>query len=312
MNLAVIGLWHLGTVISTGLSSLKKHKIHCFDEKTIIENFNKKKLPVSEKKIQNTINKNLKKNIFFHSDFNMLKEFKVVWITYDAQIDKNDLSNFDYTFSNFKKVVNYLSKDTLVIISTQIPIGSIKKFEVYANFKLKKNLRFVYIPENLRLGNSLKIFLNSSNFVVGIRKSSDKRIVNKVLQGIKAKKHFVSIETAEMTKHVINSYLASSIALINEISSIAKEHNVSFKDLEKCVKTDERISLKAYLRPGNPFSGGTLARDINYLINSTKKNYSNNVLLKSILKSNMIHSNWFETIIKKEINLKKKISYKLD
>ena len=31
MNIAVIGMWHLGTVISSGLSFLKKNKIYCFD-----------------------------------------------------------------------------------------------------------------------------------------------------------------------------------------------------------------------------------------------------------------------------------------
>ena len=72
---------------------------------------------------------------------------------------------------------------------------------------------------------------------------------------IKSKKLFVNVETAELTKHIINSYLACSITLINEISSIASQHNVPFEELEKCVKTD-KISPKAYLRPGNSFSGG--------------------------------------------------------
>ena len=56
-----------------------------------------------------------------------------------------------------------------------------------------------------------------------------------------------------MTKHVINTYLACSIALINEISSIASKYKVSFSDLEKSVKTDKRISPNAYLRPEIPF-----------------------------------------------------------
>ena len=306
MNLAVIGLWHLGTVISAGLASLKKNKVYCFDQVKIIENFKKNKLPIIEKKIQNIIKKNYNKNIFFHSDFKKLKEFRVVWIAYDAVIDQRDVSNFNDTFAKFKKILNYLKKETLVIISTQIPVGSIKKLELYDKFRLKKNLRFAYIPENLRLGKSLEIFLNSEDIIIGLRNSSDKKIVSKIIEGIHSKKHFVSIETAEMTKHVINTYLACSIALINEISLIARKHDVSFSDLEKSVKTDKRISSKAYLRPGNPFSGGTLARDINYLISQNKKNNINNILLKSILKSNYNHSKWVEIILNRQKNLKNK------
>ena len=298
MKIAVVGLWHLGTVVSTGLSYLKKNKIYCFDEDKIINNFLKKKLPINEKYIQNLIKKNLNKYIFFSSEFKKLKGFKTVWITYDSEIDNNDNSNFDDIFIKFKKIFKYLNKNTLVIISSQIPIGSIKKLEHYDNVKLKKNLRFVYIPENLRLGNSLDIFLNSKDFIIGVRHQSDKKKVNQAINGINAKKHFVSIETAEMTKHAINSYLACTISFANEISKIASRHDVSFSDLEKSVKTDKRISPYAYLRPGNSFSGGTLGRDLNYLINEGKRNCLNTKLLESIKISNNNHSLWVEKIVK--------------
>ena len=306
MKLAIVGLWHLGTVISTGLSSLRKNTIYCFDEEGIVKNFKKNKLPIIEKNIKKILKKNFKKNIFFLSDFNKLKEFDTVWITYDTKIGKSDFSDFDNIFLKFKKIFKYLKKKTLIIISSQLPIGSIKKLELYDKIKLKKKFRFVYIPENLRLGKSLEIFLNSSDIIIGLRNQSDKKLVCKAIEGINSKKHFVSIETAEMTKHVINSYLACSIAFINEISKIASSHNVSFSDLEKTIKTDKRISPNAYLRPGNSFSGGTLARDVNYLIREGKKKSFNTKLLKSIIKSNKNHSQWIEKIINRQKGLKNK------
>ncbi len=306
MKLAVLGLWHLGTVVSTGLSTLKGNKIYCFDENRIIENFKKKKIPINEKNIENILKKNINKSIFFSSDFSKLKEFKTVWVTYDTKIDGDDYSNFNHIFKKLKFSFKYLSKNTLVIISSQLPIGSIKKLENYDNKILKKKIRFVYIPENLRLGNGLEIFLKASDMIIGLRKITDKKQVCKTINGINSKKHFVSIETAEMTKHVINSYLACSIALINEISMIASKHNVSFSDLEKSVKTDKRISSYSYLRPGNSFSGGTLARDLNFLIKEGKKNNQNTKLLKSIISSNNSHSGWVENIINEQKNISKK------
>ena len=306
MKLAIVGLWHLGTVISTGLSSLRKNTIYCFDEEVIVKNFKKNKLPIIEKNIKKILKKNFKKNIFFLSDFNKLKEFDTVWITYDTKIGKSDFSDFDNIFLKFKKIFKHLKKKTLIIISSQLPIGSIKRLELYDKTKLKKKFRFVYIPENLRLGKSLEIFLNSSDIIIGLRNQSDKKLVCKAIEGINSKKHFVSIETAEMTKHVINSYLACSIAFINEISKIASSHNVSFSDLEKTIKTDKRISPNAYLRPGNSFSGGTLARDVNYLIREGKKKSFNTKLLKSIIKSNKNHSQWIEKIINSQKGLKNK------
>ena len=46
---------------------------------------------------------------------------------------------------------------------------------------MKKNLRFIYIPENLRLGNGLEIFLKSSSIIIGLRNLSDKKIINNLI-----------------------------------------------------------------------------------------------------------------------------------
>jgi len=303
MRIAIIGMWHLGTIISSGLSALNKNKIYCFDDESIIKNFKRNILPINEKNINTLIKKNYNKNLFFRSNLEEINQFNILWITYDSKIDINDKSNFQHTFEKILKVLKNAKKKALVIVSTQIPIGTIKKLENYDKRNLKKNFRFIYIPENLRLGNGLEIFLKSSSIVIGLRNLSDKKIINNVISGIKSKKLFVNIETAELTKHIINSYLACSITLINEISSIASQYNVPFEELEKCVKTDERISTKAYLRPGNSFSGGTLARDINYLIAANKKINSKNILLNSILRSNQNHSKWVERLVFKENKL---------
>ena len=306
MKIAIIGMWHLGTIISSGLSSLNKNKIFCFDEENIINNFKKNILPINEKNISTLIKKNYKKNLFFRSNLKEISQFNILWITYDSKIGINDKSDFRYTFSKIIRVLKCAKKNALIIVSTQIPIGTIKKLENYDKRKLKKNFSFIYIPENLRLGNGLEIFLKSPSTIIGLRKLSEKKVIKNVLAGIKSKKLFVNVETAELTKHIINSYLACSITLINEISSIASQHNVPFEELEKCIKTDQRISPKAYLRPGNSFSGGTLARDINYLISENKKINSKNILLHSIIKSNQHHSKWVERSVFKENKLTSK------
>ena len=114
------------------------------------------------------------------------------------------------------------------------------------------------------------------------------------MQRFSCQKFIVSPETAEMTKHVINSFLACSVSFINEISQISRNYNISFDDLESCVKSDERIGKFAYLRPGNAFSGGTLARDLNFLVREGEKYNTNYQLIKSINKSNNVHNEFLK------------------
>ena len=163
----------------------------------------------------------------------------------------------------------------------------------------------MYIPENLRLGKSIKLFFNPERIVIGSRNDINiKNKINKILNRIDCKKYFVNSETAEISKHVINSFLACSISFINEIGQIAKIYKINFSELKDCIKSDRRLGKYSYLNPGQPFSGGTLARDVNFLNKISNKHKTNNILINSIYKSNNEHSLWVRKFLKKNIKSK--------
>ncbi len=304
MKIAVIGLWHLGTITSLCLAKIG-HKIVAFDKKNIIKKFQNKILPIDEPLVRSTFNK--KKNITFDHELKNLSKFKVVWITYDSIIDEKDSSNPNQILEKIKIILKYLSKNTLLIISSQIPVETISKLEKFEKLYIKKNIDIAYIPENLRLGNSIKLFLKPDRLIIGKRNQvKNKKKILSLLRKIRCKKIFVTPESAEMTKHVINSFLALSISFINEIGQISRIYKIPFQDLEKAVKTDQRIGTKSYLSIGNAYSGGTLARDVNFLLKDSIKLNTNNKILKSINTSNNLHSSWFKDFIKSNLNNRKK------
>ncbi len=71
--------------------------------------------------------------------------------------------------------------------------------------------------------------------------------------------------TAEVTKHALNAYLATSITFANELGFVCDEINADAHQVAKFLKMEPRIGLNAILTPGLGFSGGTLARDIQTL-----------------------------------------------
>ena len=308
MKIAVVGLWHLGTITALSLSKLN-NLVYAFDEKKIVDQFNLNDPPVQENGVLKLLKKHKKKNLFFDRNIKKLKKFNLVWVTYDSKIDNHDRSDFKYIFLKIKKILKFVKKNTTILISSQLKIGSIKKIENFEKKFVRKNISFVYIPENLRLGSSINLFLKPDRIVIGLRNNKNfkinKLIVNKLFHKFNCPKIIVSPETAEMTKHVINSFLACSVSFINEISQISRNYNISFDDLENCVKSDKRIGKFAYLRPGNAFSGGTLARDLNFLIREGEKYNTNYQLIKSINKSNNVHGKFLKRILYKNIRSKK-------
>ncbi len=72
----------------------------------------------------------------------------------------------------------------------------------------------------------------------------------------------MSVESAEMTKHALNAFLATSVTFINEIAALCEQVGADAEEVERGLKSEVRIGPRAYLSPGGAFAGGTLARDV--------------------------------------------------
>ena len=128
--------------------------------------------------------------------------------------------------------------------------------------------------------------------MVGVRTDDARIKLEKMLLPVTERIEWMSVESAEMTKHAINSFLATSITFANEIAAICELVGADAKEVERGLKTEMRIGSKAYLGPGGPFAGGTLARDIEFLgVESRAKNLVT-PLLSSVRTSNDEHKNW--------------------
>ena len=51
----------------------------------------------------------------------------------------------------------------------------------------------------------------------------------------------MSVESAEMTKHAINAFLATSVTFINELAALCEQSGADAKEVERGLKTERRI-----------------------------------------------------------------------
>ena len=307
MKIFVQGLWHCGCVVSSCLSSLKHNVVAYDDNKKIISNLKKNITPIFEPKLKDLIKKSIKDGkLSFANNLEKLNTSNIIWFTYDTPVNEYDQADTKYVLDRIKNTLKKLNSNKCVIISSQLPVGSIKLLENYSNNVLKKKFYFFCIPENLRLGNSISSFLHADRIIIGYRDIRSKKKISSFLKTINTNLIWMKIESAEITKHAINSFLASSISFINEISSICEYTNADAKEVEEGLKSETRIGRKAFLSPGVPFAGGTLGRDVNYLNEISKIKKLNTKLLSSIKASNENHKQWIYSHLKYLI-LNKKI-----
>jgi len=311
MKICVQGLWHLGSVTAACLASLG-HNVIGFD--IVIKNINKLKkgkAPIFEPGLDQMIQSEIDSGHlrFVQDSIKAVADCDVLWVTFDTPVNEEDLADSEFVLDQVMKVLPDLKEGTVVLISSQIPVGSVKKLENYVKLNYcNKNISFAYSPENLRLGKSIDTFLNPDRIVVGVRDEETKSILEKLFSLISDKIEWMSVESAEMTKHAVNAFLATSITFANELASICEKNGADAKEVERGLKTEKRIGPHAYLSPGGPFAGGTLARDICYLNKAATEKSIIVPLIHSILISNDEHKKWVKKKLSEKFITLKKLS----
>jgi UDPglucose 6-dehydrogenase len=295
MKICVQGLWHLGSVTAACLASVGHDVVGLDGDSKNISKLNQGKAPLFEPGLNEMIHNEINQGHlrFSQSSREALADAEVLWVTFDTPVDEDDQADVELVLDKIKSVLPELNDGTVVLISSQIPVGSIKKLEYFVKDNyIKKQICFAYSPENLRLGKSIDVFLNPDRIVVGTRNDETKEKLKKLFSPITNKIEWMSVESAEMTKHAINAFLATSVTFANELAAICELYGADAKEVERGLKTESRIGPHAYLSPGGSFAGGTLARDIDFLDKAAQEKALAVPLLQSVRVSNNEHKKW--------------------
>jgi UDPglucose 6-dehydrogenase len=277
------------------LASVGHDVVGLDSDQTVITSLNQCKAPLFEPDLNQLIAEGIKSGrLQFSGDMaTACKDAEVLWVTFDTPVDDDDVADINFVLNQIKAAMMFLPDGSLVLVSSQLPVGSIAILEYFAKENTpQKNISFAISPENLRLGKALDVFLQPDRIIVGARSVKDQIVLEKLLSSITKKIEWMSVESAEMTKHAINAFLATSITFANEIAAICELVGADAKEVERGLKSESRIGPKAYLSPGGPFAGGTLARDIKFLVNISQDRQLAIPLLSSVPLSNDAHKKW--------------------
>ena len=288
MNLTVLGLWHLGSV--TAACCAKHFSVVGLDfDAANIAQLNAGKAPLLEPGLDELLAAGLaQQKLSFTTDPKTACEnADILWLTCDTPVNDADESDVEFVLGNLRRALPHLPAGALVLISAQLPVGTCARLE-----KEFPQFHFACSPENLRLGRALEAFEKAERAVVGIRTAAKKALLERLFKPFAAQTIFMRTESAEMVKHALNSFLALSITFINEVARLCEHTGADAKEVSLGLKSDARIGPKAYLGPGGPFAGGTLARDVVTLTQLAEANGETISVIPAIKHSNDQHRGW--------------------
>ena len=185
--------------------------------------------------------------------------------------------------------VLYLLKDykNLIISKTTAPPKFYERLQiVYPNL--------VHVPEFLTAKSPLQDFTRQEFVIIGGSILAYQREAERILKSVQPLKQirYTSIGEAALAKYIINSFLATKVVFMNEMSELAESHGYKWDDMSMTLSFDTRLGTSHLMVPGPDgqygFGGGCFPKDTNALVKYANKLGIQLSVLKSALKKNLL------------------------
>ena len=268
MNVCVIGLWHQGIVAAACLADLGHTVVAADPDAAKVGVLNSGRAPIFEPGLEELIQKGLSSGrLSFSSDVaGSVKGCPYVLITFDTPVNERDESDLSEVLATAVAIAPELEDGVILYVTAQVPVGTCDRIaQIVGAANPWRKFGMAYSPENLRLGQAIDRFLHPALPVIG---SDDPATLDRLmlmLAPLNVEWQRVSLRTAEMTKHALNAFLATSIGFANELGNLCDEVGADGQRIAEVLRLEPRIGPKAMLFPGLGFAGGTLARDLQTL-----------------------------------------------
>jgi UDPglucose 6-dehydrogenase len=267
-KICIVGIWHQGAVAAACLADLGFQVVGVEQDEVSVQNLNAGKAPLFEPGLDELLSKGIQAgNLSFTTSLKEgLSETRNVFIMFDTPVDENDEIDLSGIFATAQEMAPYLLPGSILLVTAQVPVGTCRQIaKIIQETNPQADFGIAYIPENLRLGQAIDRFLHPPLPVMGVDRTETLDRLGKLLSVLSVSWIRVDLQTAEMTKHALNAFLAVSVCFANELGNICDAVGADGIKLAQALRLEPRIGSKAMLFPGLGFSGGTLARDMRTL-----------------------------------------------
>jgi len=266
-TLCVVGLWHLGPVAAACWADLGHPVVGVDESARVVEGLRAGRAPVFEPGLDSLIQAGLStRALRFTRDLGEgVSAADVVLVAFDTPVDASDQLDLAPVESTVLRLAPFLRKQAVLVVSSQVPVGTCARWRNAVRDIAGRAVGLAYVPENLRLGDAIRSYRHPERVVLGADDETARQTAAELFGSLGAPIVPMSLVSAEMAKHALNSFLATSVSFINEIATLCEVVGADVLAVAEALRTDPRVGPRAFLSPGLGFAGGTLGRDLQVL-----------------------------------------------
>jgi GDP-mannose 6-dehydrogenase len=157
--------------------------------------------------------------------------------------------------------------------------------------RLGEGFGVVVNPEFLREGSAIADFDEPQFTLIGTDEPRSAAVIEHLYSFLRAPVVVTSRRTANLVKYACNAFHALKVAFANEIGAVSSAAGVEARDVMQIFCLDRKLNLSgAYLRPGMPFGGSCLPKDLRAILHYGRRHDVALPLLDAVLESNRVQT----------------------
>ena len=283
-EICIIGCGYVGLTLALVMArsgfNIKGYDIN----EGLINKLKKYKLPFFEKGINSLLNQQLNKNFKVTNVISEIEKSDTFIISVGTPINKSNKPNYSFLNKSIKTLSKILKKGDLIILRSTVPVGTsrnilINLLEKKNKMKAGRDFYVSFCPERTVEGNAIVELTKNPQIIGGYCEKSAEismKIFNQITHTVI---NAQTLEAAELSKLIDNSYRDTIFAYSNQMSLLASKYNINYSKLVD--KINLGYSRNFVPKPSPGVGGPCLTKDPHILSNSLTEQKINYSLIKS-------------------------------
>lgn len=296
MNVSIFGLGYVGAVTAGCLADQGHTIIGADVQQGKVDAFNSGSSPIIEPELDDLLRRARRENRLRATTdaAEAVEASEVSIVCVGTPSLESGRLNLDFVRKVSQQIADAIAKKerphVLIFRSTMLP-GSTRVMvrDFFEPLRAAAKVRIYYCPEFLREGTAVKDFREPSLAVVGTHNGQPPQS-DEARQLLGGKPAVLAWEGAETIKYACNYFHALKVGFANEIGRVCKHLGEDGSRVMEVVCADTKLNISSYyMRPGNPFGGSCLPKDVSALKSFARMEGISLPLLENTLDTNHAH-----------------------
>ncbi len=211
---------------------------------------------------------------------------RVIFVALPTPMMENGQCDLSIIFGVMSEI-SYWYNDNIIILKSTVPPGTCNRIK-----EIHPKLRLVFSPEFLTEANFIQDFKDCNRMIFGGATDDTSECIRLLSSVFPDKSYLMTdLNSAEMVKYFINTFLAVKVSFANEMKEICDSVEIDYDNVKRLALYDERIGASHLMVPGpdgyRGFGGTCFPKDINALMYFAKNQGLDPLVLAAAWEKNL-------------------------